>query len=171
MMFTDVTDQTLREARPGIELVEEVLLDSEFPIYLYGLTTKDTVLLAAGASLGMDDAGGGLAEVGIAFPCRKEALSQLYGSGFILTDQDFAYLLGSDGVRTTQFSGQRPPKITAMDFTRMALADSDAWLDEFLAQYGKSTPVAATVSRGQEPAIKTSTFSRPRNSIDDFLSR
>ena len=171
MIFIDVTDQSLRAARPGIELVEEVLEDAEFPIYLYGLTSKETVLLAAAASLAQDDTGTGPkpSEVAIAFQCRKEALSLLYGSGLTLADQDFAYLIGSDGVRTTTFHLQSGhAKVITSDFNRLALADSDAWLDDFLAKYGMATQTIETVGRGRTPAVKASR--KHINSIDDFLA-
>ena len=174
MQFIDVDARGLHAARPGLELAEEVLEDST--IYLYGLTSKQTVILAAKDALAMNEEDGGeeqLNEIAVALYLGKGALSLLFGSGMVLKEQPFSYVSGSDGARTSYFtvtdSPQSKPKIVIKDLTRMALADSDIWLDEFRQQYGKPAYYDTTVDRGDTPAVKTSSKKRSINSIDAFL--
>ena len=175
MQFIDVDARTLHAARPGLELAEEVLDDST--IYLYGLTSKQTVLLAAQDALTESEEDGfneHMTEVAVALYLGKGALSLLFGSGMVLNDQAFSYVSGADGARTSYFtvadSHRGKPKVVIKDLTRMALADSDIWLDEFRQQYGKPAYYETTVDRGATPAVKASSKKHTVNSIDAFLN-
>jgi len=53
-----------------------------------------------------------------------------------------------EGIRTVDFAFSRiKASATTGDSQHLALAESDAWLDKFMAQYGTKTPVKVEVKR------------------------
>src|ERR1700753_2820234 len=97
-LYFEVTEHSLEDARPGLILVEQLLQDENFRPYLYGITTKPEVLLAATAAL-QDDAGEDeeitvpeLTEVAVAIPFGSDTVYYLEGSGLLLQNEEFAYL-------------------------------------------------------------------------------
>lgn len=189
MRYIEVTEHELEDARPGLMLIEGLMRNNDvgFTPYLYGLTSKEDVLLAATDCI-HDDAEEEnsastepvVGEVAIAVPFHSDWLYYLSGSGMTLKNEEFAYQTGQDAPRTLSFTFALPhPTIRVSDFSAMALADGPDYLDEFLKdkaarpaeQAQAQARPSAEVSRGPVPATKASAQRKaPVNAIDSFLA-
>jgi hypothetical protein len=146
MRYFTVTEEELNSARPGLTLVERLMEDSSsFTPFLYGVTSKESILLSAGDALqdDIDEEDGETApsvnEVALAIPMSAEALYLLTGSGLVLKNEEFAYRAGRDNVRMQWLNDRSGVRVTLGDFDTVALSDGDTYLDEFLKEYGINT--------------------------------
>lgn len=183
MRYFEVTDHELQDARPGLLLAEQLLKDDHFIPYLYGLTTKEDLVLSAQEALhdghDEDEEGNPLAhptltEIAVAIPFSSDTLYYLSGSGLILRTEDFAYNSPNEGPRTESLRwAHTHVKVRMSDFTQLALSSSDSDLDEFLKQYGtKGTAEQpeGTVTRTDTSAVTASQRKPLPNPIDQFLA-
>lgn len=198
MRYFATTEQDLEAARPGLALMEKLTNNLPIDVYLYGITSKADVLYLAHETLvdyiededeaeatrnSAPDFNG--IEIAVAIQLGDDPLQYLSGSGWKLTAEEFAYRAGSDDVRTQWFPASGNAKITFGDFTAMAVADSDTWLDEFLKEHGTKVAPEPTVTREDVPAVappaeaqagravaskKVARRPLSLNSIDNFLA-
>ena len=95
-----------------------------------------------------------LSEVAVSIPISGDTIHALTGSGIKLNREEFAYMgTGGEGVSALTFVfAHWKPKASFAYFSRMALASSDSWLDDFLRKYGTAAAakVAPAVHRDEE---------------------
>jgi hypothetical protein len=163
MRYITVTEDELQSARPGLVLVERLDNNGTFAPVLYGVTIKETVLIAANDALerDFDEEEGQTApsvnEVALAIPFTSDTLALLTGSGLVLKNEEFSYRAGRDNVRTMWINSTNGVQVTLNDFDTLALSDDDTWLDEFLKEYGVNTGAVEadiTVPRDPVPAVQ-----------------
>jgi len=165
MRYIEITEHTLEDARPGLILVEQLMRDEEFTPYIYGMTTKEVVLMVAAEAIadneGPDDDGNlntpTLTEIAVAIPLDSDALYYLQGSGLLLQFEDFSYKLpgSGEGTRTDTLSvtGTRP-RVHLNDFTALAIAQDSLFLDNFYDQYAAKELEGHAEVKREEPAIE-----------------
>ena len=140
MRYTTITKEVLSSFRTTLAVLEQVS-DDPLEIYLYGLTTNPGVLAKAEQSLEYlgdeEDEVSKLGQIAICLRLSDEAIRLLEGSGLTLDDEEFAYVLGGDSARTSSIRyGKGAARITDEDFSEMAIATSDTWVDDFLTKHG-----------------------------------
>lgn len=158
--YLEIDAKRLEELWAGMDILESVDLDKlqEFDLFLYGLTTSETIVDAAKESIAdnadLSEEDVELSEVAVAIPLGADSIRILLGSGFTAKREDFAYMgTGGEGIRKLSFIfSSFKPTLAVSEFTTMALAQSDAWLDDFLKQYGNKQPavVKENVRRDEE---------------------
>jgi hypothetical protein len=167
-MYVEVTKDELMALRTGLDIIERVRRengDEWLELYLYGLTSNTAVLAAvreavANESEGLDEEiseeNVNVKEVAIAIALGSDPLYYLTGSGLILRDQSFTFNgEGGEGVRESSLRyGRSEVHVTIHDFTEMAIADNDMYLDKFLTQHGsKVLAPKPEVKRDEEATV------------------
>jgi hypothetical protein len=158
--YIDVRPEDLDKLHEGLKLLEMVDRDAVagLDLFVYGISNNPQIVDAAKEAVAddaeLDESDVQLAEIAVAIPLSSDTSYYLNGSGLILRREDFAYLGGSgEGVRTLSFAfAHYHPRVTLSYFTKIALASSDAWLDEFLRKEGTNKPAQITqnVRRDEE---------------------
>jgi hypothetical protein len=158
--YIDVQAADLDKLHDGLKLLEMVDLDAVrgLDLYLYGISNNPQIVDAAKEAIAdseeLDESDVQLTEVAVAIPLSSDTSYYLNGSGLILRREDFAYLGGGgEGVRTLSFAfSHYHPRVALNYFQKLALASSDAWLDEFLRKEGSNKPAQITpnVRRDEE---------------------
>jgi hypothetical protein len=183
MRFTEITREQLSAARRGIELLQRVMEDGGLELYLFGITKDQGVLESAHETLmdefDVDEEADERArvqaptQIAIAIPCSGDTLYYLSGSGLIIRNEQFAYNRRGEGARTDWLNTSRPePRLTLDDFSVLALADSDSFLDDFLTKHGSNVEVIPPVKRDRPATNPTRTppTINSTNPIDNFLN-
>ncbi len=180
MRYTTVTKQVLSSFGPTLGVLERIN-DESLDIFLYGLSRDPGLLAKAEDALEYFMDGEGvevpkLTEVAVCIPLGEDILYYLEGSGLILRDEEFAYLSGSDAVRTNtlRFSGLQA-RVAVDAFTEMAIATSDSWIDDFLTKHGTAVPEQEEVSRDESATKEEKPKASvppptPSNPIDNYLN-
>jgi hypothetical protein len=149
--YIDIDEERLHKLHDGLEMLE--MLDREamqtFDLNLYGLTNHPSVIDAAKEAIA--GAGEGditeedieLSEIAVAIPLGADTVYALGGSGIKLRTEGFAYTgEKGEGIRTSNFGYANYRATVALNqFTQLAIASSDSWLEDFLSQYGNKQPV------------------------------
>ena len=158
--YIDVQAADLDKLHDGLKLLEMVDRDAVagLDLFLYGISNNPQIVDAAKEAIAdseeLDESDVQLAEVAVAIPLSSDTSYYLNGSGLILRREDFAYLgSGGEGVRTLSFAfSHYHPRVALNYFQKLALASSDAWLDEFLRKEGSNKPAQITqnVRRDEE---------------------
>jgi hypothetical protein len=158
--YVDVNEERLTRLHDGLDLLEMVDRDGmhSLDLYLYGLSKNPQLLDAAREAIAdseeLDETDIQLSEIAVAIPLGADTIYALMGSGIRAKREDFAYLGGAgEGVRTMSFAfGHFKPQIALSSFSKMALASSDSWLDDFLRQEGtgQQATITPAVHRNQE---------------------
>lgn len=151
--YIDITAEELHKLREALTLLEQLDLEkiSQLDLYVYGLTQDAVVIDAAKEALAeylsdeteLTEEDIQLSEIAVAIPVSADNLYYLTGSGITLRDEEFTYQgSGGEGIRQADFSfAHYRPKATIGNFSRLALADSNSWLDRFHKQYGTKAQV------------------------------
>lgn len=186
--YIEINEERLEKLHDGLELME--MLDREsmrsLDLHIYGVTSNPQIIDAAreavaeSEELAEEDVQ--LSEVAVAIGISADTIYALLGSGIKLTREDFAYMgSGGEGVRTMSFTfAHYKPIVDMGSFTKIALAFSESWLDDFLRKEGTGTPAQVTpaVHRTQEatqpgvppaPTIQKQTSEKLSRFLDDFL--
>lgn len=150
--YIDITPERLSEIHAGLELIEQVNKEAvrDLDLYVYGLTDNYQIVDAAKEAVAEDsevtESDVQLAEVAVAIPLSSDIISYLAGSGLKLRREDFAYMgSGGEGVRTMSFAfAHYKPTVVLGYFSKLAVASSDGWLDDFLAKEGTGKPAQVT---------------------------
>ena len=158
--YVNIDAERLSQLHTGLELLEQVDRDAmrDLDLFFYGLTNNPQIVDAAKESIAdskeVAEEDVQLSEVAVAIPFGSDVIYYLDGSGLILRNEDFAYTgTGGEGIRSASFTfSHYKPKVTLSYFSKMALASSDAWLDDFLRKEGSSKPaqVKQNVRRTEE---------------------
>jgi hypothetical protein len=189
--YIDVDPERLSKLHEGLELIESVDREAfrNLDLFIYGITNNAQIIDAAKEAIAEDadvtEQDVQLAEVAVAIPLSSDIIYYLAGSGLTLRREDFAYMgTGGEGVRTMSFAfSHYRPKVTLGYFGKLAVASSDAWLDDFLRKEGSGKPAAVTpnVRRTEEatqpgvpPAPTPVTPQTPKQTslaslLDEFL--
>jgi hypothetical protein len=183
MRYSTISKEILSGFRTTLSVLEQVS-DDPLEVYLYGLTTNPGVLAKAEQALEYlgdeGDEAPDLRQVAICLRLTDEAIRLLEGSGLTLEDEEFAYVRGKDSARTNSIRyGKSPARITDEDFTEMAIATTDTWVDDFLTKHGTvGAPgklIEGEVSRDQsatDSKKETGATTPPpsSNPIDNYLN-
>jgi hypothetical protein len=162
--YIEIDEKRLTNMHEGLELLEAVDRGSygevmrQLDLHLYGISTDASVLDAAREAIAeheeAEETDVQVAEVAVAIPLSADTIWALTGSGIKLDREEFAYMGGGgEGVRSLAFMFARyKPTVTVHNFSQIALASSDSWIDDFLRQHGKGTPakVVPAVHRTEE---------------------
>jgi hypothetical protein len=158
--YIDVNPERLSDLHGALELIESVDREAfrNLDLHIYGITSNPQIVdaakeaIAENADLAEEDVQ--LSEVAVAIPLSADIIYYLAGSGLKLQREDFAYMgSGGEGVRTMGFAfSHYKPTVNLGYFSKLALASSDAWLDDFLKKEGSGKPaqVAQNVRRTEE---------------------
>jgi hypothetical protein len=150
--YIQVSSERFSEMHETLALIEAVDRDGFYnlDLYIYGLTTNPQILDAAKEAIAEEaeiaEQDVQLAEVAVAIPLSSDIIYYFAGSGLTLRREDFAYMGGGgEGVRTMSFAfAHYRPKATFSYFSKLALANSSAWLDDFLRKEGSGKPATVT---------------------------
>jgi len=150
--YVEINAERLAHLHEGLELLEQVDRDAlrTFDLFFYGLTTNPQIVDAAKEAIAdseeVAEQDVQLAEVAVAIPLSSDTIYYLDGSGLILRREDFAYSGGGgEGIRTQSFAfSHYHPRVALRDFSKVALASSDAWLSDFLRKEGSGRPAQVT---------------------------
>jgi len=178
MRYKEVTNEQLEAARPGLALIEEVW-DEPIYLYLYGLTSDKVALMdareAIQESFDEEEADGRdgvpeLVQVAIAIGLSDDTLHYLIGGGLKIGREEFSYTVPGEGARTTSFGGSGlRPRLKLSDFSKLAISNSDTWLDDFLTANTATAEVHPPVKR-DEAATRQASATSIRNPIDSYLN-
>jgi hypothetical protein len=150
--YIEVDAESLSKLHAGLTLLEQVDGDAirTLDLFLYGLTTNAEIVDAAREAIADDaeveESDVQLTEVAVAIPMSSDIIYYLDGSGLILRREDFAYMgSGGEGVRTLSFTfAHYKPRVTLSYFTKLALASSNEWVDDFLRKEGSGQGASVT---------------------------
>jgi len=158
--YVEINAERLSHLHEGLELLEQVDRDAmnTLDLYLYGISTNPQIIDAAKEAIAEDaeleESDVQLSEVAVAIRMSSDIIYYLDGSGLALHKEDFAYMgSGGEGVRQLSFAfSHYKPRVTLSYFTKIALASSDAWLDDFLRKEGsgQGAQVTKNVHRTEE---------------------
>jgi hypothetical protein len=158
--YQDIDETGLNKLHDGLDILESLVRDAvqELDLFLYGLTQSETIVDAAREAIAdaadLDESDVQLSEVAVAIPLSSDAIRALIGSGFKARREDFAYTgTGGEGIRTQSFAFSHfKPVLALSEFSQMAIAQSDAWVDDFLKQFGNKQPaeIKQNVKRTEE---------------------
>ena len=180
----EVSTEQLEQMYPTLPLIEMVCADNKPELYFYGLTTADSALEAAqeavrGRFNEEDEAEeysavGKPTEIAVCLRLNSDTLYYLL-RGLYMNGETFAYQSPNEGVRTERFeegSGVYRFKLSDSDFSKLALSDSDSWIDDFLTKNGtkaeaSAAPIARTEPAKAEPKLPAPSATNP---IDSFLN-
>jgi hypothetical protein len=158
--YVEINAERLAHLHEGLELLEQV--DREgirtLDLHLYGISNNPQIVDAAKEAIAdseeLAEQDVQLSEVAVAIPLSSDTVYYLDGSGLILRKEDFAYMgSGGEGVRTQSFAfSHYHPRVTLSYFTKIALASSVGWLDDFLRKEGsgQAAQVTQNVRRTEE---------------------
>jgi hypothetical protein len=162
--YIEIDAKRLEELHAGLDLLE-ALDRSEgsdafrrLSLHVYGISNDPQVLDAAREAIAdsneLQEEDVQVAEVAVAIPISADTIYALLGSGIKLDGEDFAYMgSGGEGIRSMSFTfANFKPTVTLNDFSKLAIAASDSWIDDFLRKYGtgQAAKVTPNVHRTQE---------------------
>lgn len=162
--YIEIDAERLAKVHDGLDLLEAVdraegggALKS-LDLHLYGITTNPQIIDAAREAIAdsedLAEEDVQITEVAVAIPLDADTVYYLTGSGIKLNREDFAYMgSGGEGVRQLSFAfAHYKPTVALSYFSKIAIASSDSWIDDFLRKYGSGTPAQITpaVHRNQE---------------------
>jgi len=150
--YIDVNPERLSNLHGALELIESVDREAfrNLDLHIYGITNNPQIVDAAkeaiAESADVTEEDVQLSEVAVAIPLSADIIYYLAGSGLNLRREDFAYQgAGGEGIRTMSFAfSHYKPQVTLSYFSKVALASSDAWLDDFLKKEGSGKPATVT---------------------------
>jgi hypothetical protein len=191
--YIDIDQERLSHLHEGLELLE--MVDREaiagLDLCVYGITNNASILDSAKEAIAdseeVAEQDVALTEIAVAIPISSDTIYALNGSGIRLSREDFAYMgSGGEGVRTMTFAfAHFKSTVTLNSFSKLAIASSDSWLDDFLRKEGsgQQAKVTPAVHRTEEATVpgappapeipkRTSVMGGPRlaSLIDEFLA-
>jgi hypothetical protein len=150
--YIDIDKERLSHLHEGLELLEMVDRDhvAEMDLCLYGITSDPQVLDAAREAIAdeaeLDESDVQLTEVAVAIPISSDTIYALTGSGIRLKNEEFSYLgSGGNGIRSMSFTfAHYKPTVNLNAFSKVGLASSSSWVDDFLRKEGNKQPAKIT---------------------------
>jgi hypothetical protein len=198
--YIDIDAKRLEALHAGLDLLE-ALDRSEggealrhLDLHVYGICNDPQVLDAAREAIAdsndLAEEDVQVAEVAVSIPISADTIYALLGSGIRLEREEFAYMgTGGEGIRSMSFTfAHYKPTVTLSNFSKLAIASSDSWVDDFLRKEGtgQAAQITPNVHRTQEatqpqmPATQTPAPAIPKQTskidgrklssfLDDFL--
>ena len=158
--YVDINEERLSRLHEGLELLEMVDREAmhSLDLYLYGISNNAQLLDAAREAIAdseeLEEQDIQLSEIAVAIPLGADTIYALMGSGIRAKREDFAYIgSAGEGVRSMSFAfAHFKPQIALSAFSKLALASSDSWIDDFLRQEGsgQQAKITPAVHRNQE---------------------
>lgn len=162
--YIEIDAERLSKIHDGLDLLEALDRSEDagalrsLDLHLYGISTNPQVIDAAKEAIAdandVAEEDVALAEVAVAIPLNADTIYALSGSGIKLEREEFAYMgSGGEGVRSLSFTfGHYKPRVALSYFSKLAIASSDSWLDDFLRKQGSGQAAVVTpaVHRDQE---------------------
>ena len=175
MDYFEAREEDLVALEGGLRIVEHLNREKagELGICLYGLTSDQWLLAEAKEAIiesaeeywdengdtTLADEDVTLSEIALSIPLSADDIYALLRTGFRVKDLDFAYNTGGgEGPRTGHFYESRwsQSKVTLKKLSRMALANSDLELRDFLIKSGNGQPMEIRKkTQRTEPAVET----------------
>jgi hypothetical protein len=173
--YIEIDAKRLEALHAGLDLLEAVDRSEggealrHLDLHIYGISNDPQVLDAAREAIAdsneLQEEDVQVGEVAVSIPISADTIYALLGSGIRLKGEDFAYMgSGGEGIRSMSFAfANFKPTVTLGDFSKLAIASSDSWIDDFLKQYGtgQAAKITPAVHRTQEatqpqaPALQT----------------
>jgi hypothetical protein len=167
MRYAQITSADVDKLYPALKILERVDHESSSAMdyCLYGLTSDPGIIAYAESALQEfysqeeDQQTYKLTDIAISIGVSSDVLYHLSGSGLRADTQTFAYQNDSnEGVRTAEFtwspSGGTVPRLTVNDFSVLAMADGDSWLDEFYKEFRNKLETSPETLERTEPAVE-----------------
>jgi hypothetical protein len=162
--YIDVDAKRLSSLHDGLDLLEAVDRSEggdalrRLDLCVYGISNDPQVLDAAREAIAdsndLAEEDVQVAEVAVSIPISADTIYALLGSGVRLDREDFAYMgSGGEGIRSMSFTfANYKPTVTLNSFSKLAIASSDSWVDDFLRKEGtgQAATVTPNVHRTQE---------------------
>jgi hypothetical protein len=188
--YLEIDEQRLSNLHDGLEIMEMLDRDAMagLDLHVYGITNNAQLLdaareaIAESEELAEEDIQ--IAEIAVAIPINADTIYALRGSGIRMEREEFTYVgSGGEGIRSMSFAfAHYKPTVTLQYFSKIAIASSESWLDDFLRKMGSGQPAKVTpaVHRTEEatqpgvppaptPAIPKQTSDKLAKFLDDFL--
>lgn len=129
MYYVNVSREQIEDLRPVIDLLTQIWGEDldENALYLYGMVDDTSPVIPI-----MTDETDSTVSAGVvAIPLNTDALYYLTGSGYVLKREQFLYASDNE-LRTANFGdADQEAIVTLSSFTRLALSNSDAWMDRY----------------------------------------
>jgi len=193
--YIDIDAERLSSLHDGLDLLEAVDRSEggsafkSLDLHVYGISNDPQILDAAREAIAdsndVAEEDVQVAEVAVSIPISADTIHALLGSGIRLEREDFAYMgTGGEGIRSMSFAfAHYKPSVTLNNFSKIAIASSDSWIDDFLRKEGtgQAAKVTPNVHRTQEatqpqmPAAQAAPPAPPLEGrkltsfLDDFL--
>jgi hypothetical protein len=162
--YIEIDAKRLEALHAGLDLLEAVDRSEggealrHLDLCVYGISNDPQVLDAAREAIAdsneLAEEDVQVGEVAVSIPISADTIYALLGSGIRLDREDFAYMgSGGEGIRSMSFTfANFKPTVTANDFSKLAIASSDSWIDDFLKQHGtgQAAKITPAVHRTQE---------------------
>jgi hypothetical protein len=157
--YVNVTESQLISFRDSLSLIDHLDPDKSqtLELFLYGIVSSVGVVDAAKEAIAqtskqqITETQVQLSQVAVAVPLSSDTLYYLTGSGLKLHREDFVYVSGNDGPRQGSFSfSHYKPTLSIRDMQGLVLADSNAWLSQFIRQAG--TKLSTKINRNDAAA-------------------
>jgi hypothetical protein len=163
--YINVTEEQINSLRDALSLLDHLNPDKSatLDLYLYAMVNSVGVVDAAKEAVAetaeqeMDETQVQISQVAVAVPVSSDTLYYLAGSGLKLHREDFVYVSGNDGPRQGSFAfSHYKPTLSLREMQNLVLADSDAWLDQFVRQSGTKAPATTKIPRDAAAAAAES---------------
>ena len=161
--FIDVTEEQLLQLRGSLELLGMLDRDKikDLDLYIYGMTNNQGILDAAREAIAeesydenISEEDVTLTEIAVAIPVYADNIYYLTGSGIRFgNEESFVYTSENEGARSATFaSAHFKPHVSLADFEHLSIADSDAWLSDYLSKFGTrgAAQIKQNVQRSEE---------------------
>lgn len=162
--YIDIDAERLSALHDGLELLEAVDRAEggdafkSLDLHVYGVTNDPQILDAAREAIAdsndLAEQDVQVSEVAVSIPIGADTIYALLGSGIRLDREDFAYMgTGGEGIRSMSFTfAHYKPTVTLHNFSKLAIASSDSWVDDFLRKEGtgQAATITPNVHRTQE---------------------
>lgn len=147
MRYVTVTAEELEHVREGMKVLESLNEYEEraVDVYFYGLTNNQHLLhvvqeaVSAQTEGEVDEADVQVSEAVFIIPVSSDVLYYITGSGLLLKNEEAVYIGGNEGPQTVRLAVRGQVRVTAGEFTTMALSRDDMSGEDFLMQYGQKT--------------------------------
>jgi len=158
--YIELDKERLTRLHEGLELLEMVDRDhvADMHLCVFGLTSDRQILDAAREAIAdeaeLDENDVQLTEVAVAIPISSDTIYALTGSGIRLKNEEFVYLGGGGkGARSLSFTfAHYKPTVNLNAFSKLGLASSAGYVDEFLLKEGskQTAQITPNVHRTEE---------------------
>lgn len=150
--YVTLDKERLMRVHEGLELLEQVDRDHihDMNLCIFGLTNDPQILDAAREAIAdeseLEESDVQVAEVVVAIRISSDTIYALTGSGIKFKSEEFVYMGDSGkGARSLSFTfAHYKPTVNINAFSKLGLASSSGYIDEFLLKEGSKQPAKIT---------------------------